>query len=179
VLASRGIRTFAARAALVVASFLLIRWAMSRFLALDAGGRREFTSSELVLGWPGVWPILGLVLAGCAFTVAMRMPLQRGFRWTVAVWGALPLLLALHVIVYFRVAEIGWIIESEFLRELLFVDRVYFFHDWAARSASAVLAGVALGAAIGHGLGTRPSRPPDEGSPLSDARASVTAASGS
>jgi hypothetical protein len=173
---SRRIPTLAARAALVVASFLLIRWSITRFLALDAEGRREFTTAELLFGWPGFWTVLGLVVAGCAFTVAMRMPLRRGFRWSVAAWGVPPLLLALHVIVYWRAAEVRWIIESEFLTKLLFIDRAHFFHDWAARSAFAVLAGVALGAAIGHDLSKDPRQPPDAETPLRAAPPSVTAA---
>ena len=172
---SRRIPTLAARAALVVASFLLIRWSITRFRALDAEGRRESTTAELLLGWPGVWTIVGLVLAGCAFTVAMRMPLRRGFRWTSAAWGVPPLLLALHVILHWRAAEITWIIESEFLTKLLFIDEPHFFHDWAARSAFAVLAGIALGAAMGDDVNKHPRLPPDGESPLRAAPPSVTA----
>jgi hypothetical protein len=166
----------ASRTALVVGSFLLIRWAINRWTALEEEGRRNFTTAELLLGWPGVWSIVALVAAGCAFAVAMRLPLARGYRWSIAAWSIVPLALSLHVFLYFRALEVDWIRDSELVQRILFVDSVYFFDQWAARAVFAALAGVALGAAIGHAPEEGPRQPPDDGSPLRTARPSVTAA---
>ncbi|HSL12279.1 MAG TPA: hypothetical protein VLA82_13285 [Actinomycetota bacterium] len=123
-----------------------------------------------------MWPVVALVMAGCAFAVAMRLPLGRGFRWSVAAWSVVPLALSLHVILYFRALEVDWIRDSDLVQKILFVDSAYFFDQWAARTAFAVLAGVALGAAIGHDLSKSPRQRPEEGSPLHAARPWATAA---
>jgi hypothetical protein len=42
------------------------------------------------------------------------------------------------------------------LRNVLFLNELYFFDDWAARTALAMLAGAALGAAMGTSPRERP-----------------------
>lgn len=140
-----------AQAALVVIALTLLRWSSLRWSGYELGGRSDFDAGWFI-GWPSIWMLSGVALAAVAFTVAMRLPLVRGFRWAPALWAFVTFAMAHHVILYFRWAEFRFL-RNEAVTWLLALDHPSFLDDTKTRWVLAALAGVGLGCAVGRSSG--------------------------
>lgn len=146
----KQIITIALQVTLTVLAFALIRWSIVRWEELDRQGREEFRTLDLLVGWQGWSVLLAMCLGAVSFTLAVRLPVSRGFRWSRALWAIVPFALLWHLRLYFDWAEWGFHRSYPFLTELLGFDRVTFLEDQSTRWVLAALAGVALGSAIGR-----------------------------
>lgn len=133
---------------LVVLAVVLLRWASIRWNELVRQGRSDFDMGWF-FGWGSIWLLLIVAVAAASFTVAMRIPLARGFRWGPALWALVPFALTQHPTVYYHWA--GWAVGNDFVRWLVALDSTTMFLDDASvRWVLAALAGVGLGCATGR-----------------------------
>jgi hypothetical protein len=144
----RRIVTVVVQVLLVLGSLILARWSILRWEELRLIDASEFRSS--VFGWRGWVALLTMSLAAILFTLAVRLPLRAGFRWTRALWAVVPFALLWHLDLYARWAEWGFHRRYRGLTELLGFDRITFLDDQYMRWVLATLLGAALGLALGR-----------------------------
>ena len=129
-----GITVWLVRVAALVIAAALLRWSGQ----LEEGFRAE-TAAEFGPDWAQWWLIQAVYLvAGMAFTVAVRFPFPRSrFAWSRLGIAALVILPAVHF-------WYGWAGTAG----PAFLRRVYWF-DYVTTAVWSILAGVAIGAGFG------------------------------
>jgi hypothetical protein len=129
-----GFTVWLVRTAALVIAAALLRWSGQ----LEEGFRAE-TAAEFGPDWAQWWLIRSVyVVAGMAFTVAVRFPFPRSrFAWSRLGIAALAILPAVHF-------WYGWAVTAG----PAFLRRSYWF-DFVTMAVWPILAGVAIGAGFG------------------------------
>ena len=129
-----GAAVWAIRMALVIATFLLLRYGTRLLAEWEMNRRLEFND---VWGW---WAaVVVFLLAGVVLAVAARFPFAKSrYAWGRLVIAGLLLIPAIHVTAFMR----GWAKPDWLLH-------VWWFDSLATAELSAVLAGVSIGCGFG------------------------------